>query len=86
MSLALLDAQETAEGLVVTFATDYGLEQLEGSHEEIARLAQVMEQVSVLAPLNDTDRVWVQDVVVGDATIRLGLNPGGQTRMRIDRD
>jgi hypothetical protein len=86
MSLALLDAQETEEGLAVTFATEYGLEQLEGSHEQIARLAQVMEQVSVLAPLNDTERVWVQEVVVGDATVRLGLNPGGQTRMRIDRD
>jgi hypothetical protein len=86
MSLALLDAQETDEGLAVTFATEYGLEQLEGSHEQIARLAQVMEQVSVLAPLNDFERVWVQEVVVGEATVRLGLNPGGQTRMRIDRD
>jgi hypothetical protein len=86
MSLALLDAQETDEGLAVTFATEYGLEQLEGSHEQIARLAQVMEQVSVLAPLNDVERVWVQEVVVGEATVRLGLNPGGQTRMRIDRD
>jgi hypothetical protein len=86
MSLALLDAHETAGGLAVTFATDYGLEQLEGSREQIARLAEVMEQISVLAPLNETERVWVQEVVVGDATVRLGLNPGGQTRMRIDRD
>jgi hypothetical protein len=86
MSLALLDSRETAEGLAVTFITDYGLEQLEGSHEQVARLAEVMQQISVLAPLNQSERVWVEDVVVGDATIKLGLNPGGLTRMRIIRD
>jgi len=85
MSLALLDAHETAEGLAVTFITDYGLEQLEGSCEEVARLAEVMNQISVLAPLNETDSVWLEEVVVGDATVKLGLNPGGLTRMLIER-
>jgi hypothetical protein len=85
MSLALLEAKETDEGLAVTFATEHGVEQLEGSCEEIARLAHVMEQVSALAPLNDTDKVWLEDVPVGDATVKLGLNPSGQTRMLIVR-
>jgi hypothetical protein len=86
MSLALLDAHETADGLAVTFITDYGLEQLEGSYEEVARLAEVMQQVSVLAQLNETESVWLDDVQVGGATVKLGLNPGGLTRMLIERD
>jgi hypothetical protein len=85
MSLALLDSRETTEGIAVTFITDYGLEELEGSCEEVARLAQVMQQVSVLATLNDSESVWVDEVVVGDATVKLGLNPGGLTRMLIER-
>ena len=40
MSLELLDACETDEGIAVTFATERGLERLEGSPAEIARLAQ----------------------------------------------
>jgi hypothetical protein len=40
MSLELLDACETAEGLAVTFATDRGLEPLEGSPDELADLAR----------------------------------------------
>jgi hypothetical protein len=86
MSLALLDSRETAEGIAVTFITDHGLEQLEGSCEEVARLAVLMQQVSVLAALNEDERVWVDEVVVGDATVKLGLNPGGLTRMLIVRD
>jgi hypothetical protein len=85
MSLALLDAHETADGLAVTFITDYGLEQLEGSCEEVARLAEVMQQVSVLAQLNETESTWLEDVHVGGATVKLGLNPGGLTRMLIER-
>ena len=38
MGLAVLDARETDTGLAVTFITDSGLEQLEGSHAEVARL------------------------------------------------
>jgi hypothetical protein len=86
MSLALLDAHETVDGLAVTFITDYGLEQLEGSYEEVARLAGMMQQVSVLAQLNETESVWLEDVNVGRATVKLGLNPGGLTRMLIERD
>jgi hypothetical protein len=86
MSLGVLDAHETADGLAVTFITDYGLEPLEGSRDEVARLAQAMQQVSVLASLNDhNERVWVQDVTVGDAIVKLGLSPGGQARVRILR-
>jgi hypothetical protein len=85
MSLALLDAHETEEGLAVTFITDYGLEELEGTCEEVARLAEVMQQISALAPLNETERVWVEEVVVGGAVVKLGLNPGGLTRMLIER-
>jgi hypothetical protein len=85
MSLAVLDAHETETGLAVTFITDAGLEPLEGTCEEVARLARVMEQVSVLAPLNENEKVWLEDVVVGDATVRIGLSPGGQARVRIVR-
>lgn len=85
MSIAVLDAHETANGLAVTFITEKGLEPLEGSYEEVARLADVMQQVSVMATLNDDERVWLEDVVVGDAVVRLGLNPGGQARVRIVR-
>jgi len=86
MSLAVLDARETANGLAVTFITDDGLELLEGTYDEVARLAQVMKEVSALALLNDDDSVWVEDVVVGKATVKLGLNPGKQARVRIVRD
>jgi DNA-binding IclR family transcriptional regulator len=86
MSLALLDSQQTADGIAVTFITDHGLERLEGSCEQVARLAEVMQQVSVLATLNDDESVWVEEVTVGDAKVKLGLNPGKQTRMLIVRD
>ena len=86
MSLAVLDAHETANGLAVTFITDAGLEPLEGSCEEIARLAKAMHEVSALALLNDTESVWIEDVVVGSATVKLGLNPGNQARVQIIRE
>lgn len=85
MSLSVLDARPTENGLAITFATERGLEMIEGSHAQLARLAEVMGQVSALAAANDTERVWVEDVTVGDATIRLGLNPCGQARLRIVR-
>ena len=62
-----------------------GLEPLEGSREEVARLAEVMQQVSALASLNEDERVWLEDVVVGDAVVQLGINPHGQARVRILR-
>ena len=86
MGLDVLEAHETANGVAVTFATDYGLEPLEGSCAEVARLAEVMHQVSVIAPLNEFERVWLEDVAVGDATVRLGLEPGGKARVLIVRN
>jgi hypothetical protein len=85
MSLGILDAHETPTGVHVTFITDCGLEPLEGTVEQIARLAEVMEQVSAIAPLNSGERVWIEDVVVGDCVVKLGLNPYGRVRMRIVR-
>lgn len=85
MSLELLCARPTADGIAVTFATDRGIEPLEGSRAEVAHLAEVMRQVGVLARLNEDERVWVEDVAVGDAIVKLGLNPGGQARVRIVR-
>jgi hypothetical protein len=85
MSLELLDAQPTAEGLAVTFGTERGLERLEGSPEQIARLARAMQQVAVLGQLNEHDDLWLDAVAVGDAIIKLGLAPGGQTRVLITR-
>lgn len=85
MSLELLDAQPTAEGLAVTFGTERGLERLEGSPEEVARLARAMQQVAVLGQLNEHDDLWLDAVAVGDAVVKLGLAPGGQTRVLITR-
>jgi hypothetical protein len=85
MSLELIGARETADGIAVTFMTERGLEALEGSPDELARLATVMQQVGVLAALNDKERVWLEDVTVGDAVVKLGLNPGRQARVRILR-
>ena len=85
MSMELLSFDQTAEGLAVTFVTEHGIEQLNGSCEEIARLATVMQQVSVLAGLNDTESVWVEDVKVGTDIVKLGLSPGGEARVRIIR-
>ncbi len=85
MSLVVLDARETERGVAVTFMTEKGLEPIEGTHEEVARLADVMRQVSVMASLNEHERVWLEDVQVGDVVVKLGLNPHGQARVRIVR-
>ncbi|HLH66225.1 MAG TPA: hypothetical protein VKV27_11020 [Solirubrobacteraceae bacterium] len=85
MSLELLDARETGDGIAVTFATDGGIETLEGTRAQIARLSQVMAQVAALAALNEDERVWIERVVVGDAVVHLGLKPGGQAKVRIVR-
>jgi hypothetical protein len=85
MSLELIGARETADGVAVTFVTERGIEPLEGSCDEIARLATVMQQVSALAALNENERVWIDEVAVGDAIVKLGLNPGRQGRVKIIR-
>src|SRR5436305_11821014 len=61
MSLELLDARETAEGMAVTFATDRGIERLEGSPDEMARLARAMQQVAALGQLNDEESAWLEE-------------------------
>jgi hypothetical protein len=85
MSLELLSAHETSAGIAVTFVTERGLEPLEGTREEVAQLARAMRQVSVLAALNDEEKVWLEQVAVGDAIVKLGLNPGRQARVHILR-
>jgi hypothetical protein len=85
MSLELLDAHQTENGIAVTFVTERGIEPLHGTCDEVAHLAKVMKQVGVLASLNETDRVWIQDVRVGDAIVKFGLNPGRQARIQILR-
>jgi hypothetical protein len=85
MSLELLDAQETDEGMAVTFGTDRGVERLVGSIDELAHLARAMQQVAALGQLNEEESVWIDEVPVGDAVVKLGLNPGGQARVLIVR-
>jgi hypothetical protein len=85
MSLELLDAHAIAGGIAMTFATEHGLESLTGSCEEVARLAEAMRQISALAPMSESEGEWLEDVVVGKDVVKLGLNPGGQARIRIDR-
>lgn len=85
MSLELLDARQTDDGIAVTFVTERGVEPLEGSCEEVARLARVMQQVGALAALNENEQVWLEAVPVGEAIVKLGLKPGHQARVRIIR-
>jgi hypothetical protein len=85
VSLSVFDAQPTADGFVITLASDSGLHRLEGSREEIARLARVMRQVSVLAPLYDGEPIWLDDVIVGCTVVRLGLTSEGGTRLLLHR-
>ncbi|HEY4825698.1 MAG TPA: hypothetical protein VIH85_02980 [Solirubrobacteraceae bacterium] len=85
MSLELLDARPTAEGMAITFGTERGIQRLEGSPEEVARLARAMQQVAVLGQVNEHEDVWLDAVAVGDAIVKLGLAPGGQTRVLITR-
>ena len=76
MSLELLSAHKSDRGMAVTFVTEHGIEPMEGSYEEFARLAEVMAQVSVLATVNDHESVWIEEVAVGDALVMLGLSQG----------
>jgi hypothetical protein len=85
MSLELLSADQTDEGLAVTFATDRGVERLVGTPDEMARLARSMQQVAALGQLNDDENVWLDAVPVGDAIVKLGISPGGQARVLILR-
>jgi hypothetical protein len=86
MSLELLEAHETAEGMAVTFATDRGIERLEGSPDEMARLARTMKQVAVLGQLGEHESVWLEQVQVGRSLVKLGLKPDGQARVLILHD
>jgi hypothetical protein len=83
MGLEIMEARQTENGVAVTFVTERGLVALEGSEEQITRLAEVMAQVAVLAPLNETESTWLENVPVGDSLVRLGLRPGGEGRMQI---
>jgi hypothetical protein len=85
MSLELLSAERTDEGLSVTFGTERGVEQLVGSPDEIANLARSMQQVAALGQLNEHECVWLDAVPVGAAIVKLGLSPGGQARVLIVR-
>jgi hypothetical protein len=85
MSLELLSAQQTDEGVSVTFGTERGIEQLVGRPEEIVSLARSMAQVAALGQLNENESVWLDAVPVGDAIVKLGLRPGGQARVLIIR-
>jgi hypothetical protein len=86
MSLELLEARETDEGMAVTFATERGIERLEGSPDELAQLARAMQQVAALGQLNEYESVWVEEVPVGRSRVKLGLSPGGQARVMILHD
>ncbi|HEY1516243.1 MAG TPA: hypothetical protein VGF91_07480 [Solirubrobacteraceae bacterium] len=85
MSLELLSAEQTDKGMTVTFGTHRGIEQLEGSPDEMAHLARAMQQVAALGQLNEHESVWLDAVPVGDAVVKLGINPGGQARVLILR-
>jgi hypothetical protein len=83
MGLELLEARETDNGMAVTFATERGIERLEGSPDDMARLARAMQQVAALGQLNEHENVWLEQVQVGRALVKLGISPGGQARVMI---
>jgi hypothetical protein len=83
VGLGIVGARRSENGLVVKFMTEHGPTEIEGSEAEISRLAEVMTQVAALAPLNEIEQVWIEDVVVGDSVVKLGLAPGGVGRVRI---
>lgn len=83
MGLEIMEARQTENGVAVTFVTDRGLVAVEGSEAQITRLAEVMAQVAALAPLNETESAWLENVPVGGSLVRLGLGPGGEGRVQI---
>ena len=85
MSLELLSAHQTDEGMTVTFGTEQGIEQLVGSPDEMAHLARSMQQVAALGQVNEHENVWLDAVPVGAAIVKLGISPGGQARVLILR-
>jgi hypothetical protein len=85
MSLELLSAHQTDEGLTVTFGTEQGIEQLVGSPDEMAHLARSMQQVAAIGQVNEHENVWLDAVPVGDAIVKLGISPGGQARVLVLR-
>ena len=85
VSLEVLSARQGPNGIALTLATERGIEPLEGSCDEIAHLARVMHQVGALAAVNDRESVWIEDVPVGDAIVRLGLKAGRRARLQILR-
>lgn len=87
MSLTIVDAHETITGSIrVIFGTDQGLDIVEGTREEIERLARVMTQVAALGELNTIETCWIESVVVGKDIVQLGLLPRHRIRMSITRD
>jgi hypothetical protein len=85
MAFGIVDARRSEHGLLVTFETEHGITELEGSPAQIERLAEVMRQVAAIAPLHDGGPLWIEDVVVGDAVVKLGLGTAGTGRVRIVR-
>ena len=83
MGLEIVETRQTENGVAVTFVTERGLMAVEGSEAQIMRLAEVLAQVAALAPLNETETVWIENVTVGDSLVRLGLRPGGGGRVQI---
>jgi hypothetical protein len=86
MNLEVLGAHETAEGLAVVFATERGVQRLEGSPDEIARLARAMRQVAALGQRGEHERAWLDEVQVGRSVVKLGIGPGGMARVLILHD
>jgi hypothetical protein len=85
VSLEVLSARQSPNGIAVTLATERGIEPLVGTRDEFARLAHAMQQVGALAALNERESVWIEDVPVGDAVVKLGLRPGRLARIQILR-
>ena len=85
MSLELLSAHQTDEGLAVTFGTKHGIERPVGSPDEMAQLARSTQQVAALGQANDHESMWLDAVPVGDAIVKLGISSGGQARVLILR-
>ncbi len=84
MTLALLSARETAEGVEVTLVTEDGLHTLTGSPREIATLAGAMRNAAVVAA-GGWRYAPIDDVEVGGDSVHFRFCEGGEVRLQILR-
>jgi hypothetical protein len=79
--MELLDIRRTEEGRIrACLAHAGGLQELEGTVEQIDELGRVLAQAADLASLK-TGACLLADVTVGDRLVRIGLTGAGRVTL-----